>query len=493
MTARIIAVPSFDLVVFGGTGDLAQRKLMPALYLRDCDEQIPRDSRIIGLSRGDYSQKAYAALIERAIRDHVDPAQIGERRLHAFLERLDHVTLDASGGDGWTALEERLGRDDDRVRVFYLATAPRLFGSICGRIGELGLNTPRTRVVLEKPIGHDLQSARAINDAVGKVFAEDQIFRIDHYLGKETVQNLMVLRFANSLFEPLWNSSAVDHVQITVAESIGVEGRGGYYDKSGAMRDMVQNHILQLLCLVAMEPPTCLTADAVRDEKLKVLRALKPIVGAAVGQKTVRGQYRAGAANGGPVPGYVDEINAVGGSHTESFVSLKAEVENWRWAGVPFYLRTGKRLPTRTSEIVIQFKKIPHSIFTMGAEDITANRLVVRLQPDEGMTLYLMAKDPGPGGMRIRQAPLNLSFAETFKVRYPDAYERLLMDVVRGNPTLFMRRDEVEAAWTWIEPILKAWEEQGTPPKSYTAGTWGPSAAIALIERDGRTWYEEAA
>jgi glucose-6-phosphate 1-dehydrogenase len=295
------------------------------------------------------------------------------------------------------------------------------------------------------------------------------------------------------MFEPLWNASAIDHVQITVAESIGVEGRGGYYDKSGALRDMVQNHILQLLCLVAMEPPTCFTADSVRDEKLKVLKALKPISGANVGQKTVRGQYRAGSANGHPVPGYGDEINSVDPSQTETFVGLKAEIENWRWASVPFYLRTGKRLPTRTSEIVIQFRTIPHSIFNVPAEQITANRLVVRLQPDEGMELALMAKDPGPGGMRLRQAALNLSFAETFKVRYPDAYERLLMDVVRGNPTLFMRRDEVEAAWAWIEPILDGWERQQEPPKAYTSGTWGPSAAIALIERDGRTWYEEAA
>ena len=376
-------------------------------------------------------------------------------------------------------------------RVFYLATAPGLFGDICRKIGEHDLNTAKSRVVLEKPIGRDLASARQINDSVGQVFAEDQIYRIDHYLGKETVQNLMVLRFANTLFEPLWHAATIDHVQITVAETIGVEARGGYYDRSGALRDMVQNHILQLLCLVAMEPPTCLTADAVRDEKLKVLRALKPITSTNVGQKTVRGQYRAGASDGEPVPGYLEEIGGDRESRTETFVVLKAEVENWRWAGVPFYLRTGKRLPTRTSEIVIQFRPIPHSIFTVGADRITANQLVVRLQPDEGMTLSLMAKEPGPGGMRLRPAPLNLSFAETFKVRYPDAYERLLMDVVRGNPTLFMRRDEVEAAWSWIEPIIDAWNEQPEPPKPYAASTWGPSASIALIERDGRTWYEE--
>jgi len=490
MTAQIIAVQLFDLVVFGGTGDLAQRKLMPALYQRDCDKQMPADSRIIGISRRDYSKESYTALIEQAVREHVPKDQIDEDHLTRFLSRLDHITLDATGDGGWEDLKGLLQGRDDRVRVFYLATAPRLFGDICRRIGDAGMNTPETRVVLEKPIGQDLASAQAINDAVGQIFDEHQVYRIDHYLGKETVQNLMALRFANSMFEPLWNSSAVDHVQITVAESIGVEGRGGYYDKSGALRDMVQNHILQLLCLVAMEAPTYFTADAVRDEKLKVLRALKPITEAGVSQKTVRGQYRAGSSNGHPVPAYRDEIDSSDGSLTETFVSLKAEVENWRWAGVPFYLRTGKRLPTRTSEIVIQFKTIPHSIFNVRAEDISANRLVVRLQPDEGIEMSLMAKDPGPGGMRLRPVALNLSFADTFKERYPDAYERLLMDVVRGNPTLFMRRDEVEAAWSWVEPILKGWEQQREPPKTYTAGTWGPTASIALIERDGRTWYE---
>ncbi len=493
MTAQIIAVEPFDLVVFGGTGDLARRKLMPALYHRDSDQQLAPETRIIGVSRGDLNRQAYGQLIEAALHEHLPDADIEPERLARFLDRVDHVAVDATGETGWRELAAALADGEDRVRVFYLATAPGLFGAICERIANFGLNSRKARVVLEKPIGHDLASARAINDAVGRVFAEEQIFRIDHYLGKETVQNLMVLRFANSLFEPLWHRSVIDHVQITVAETIGVEGRGGYYDKSGALRDMVQNHILQLLCLVAMEPPTSLSADAVRDEKLKVLNSLKRITGSDIPQKTVRGQYRAGASSGGPVPSYLEEIEASNPSQTETFVVVKAEVENWRWAGVPFYLRTGKRLPARASEIVIQFRHIPHSIFPANANQITPNRLVVRLQPDEGVKLLLTTKDPGPGGMRLRTAPLNLSFAETFKTRYPDAYERLLMDVVRGNPTLFMRRDEVEAAWSWIEPILDGWAEQGEQPKAYTAGTWGPSAAIALIERDGRTWYEEAA
>ncbi|MEM7043978.1 MAG: glucose-6-phosphate dehydrogenase [Pseudomonadota bacterium] len=489
MSPIIIPVETFDLIVFGGTGDLARRKLLPALYHRDSDDQLPEASRIIGISRSQIDKEVYREQIEAALREHITEEHIDEATLARFLGRLDHVTLDAKQDTGWAELAERLDGYEERVRVFYLATAPGLFGAVCQKIGEHGMNTPACRVVLEKPIGRDLASAREINDAVGKVFAEEQIYRIDHYLGKETVQNLMVLRFANALFEPLWNATAIDHVQITVAESIGVEGRGGYYDRSGALRDMVQNHLLQLLCLVAMEPPTAFAADAVRDEKLKVLRALKPIKDGDVAKKTVRGQYRAGASNGAAVPGYLDEIDG-GESRTETFVALKAEIENWRWSGVPFYLRTGKRLAARTSEIVVHFKCIPHSIFNVRDDDIEANRLVVRLQPDEGMEMSLMVKEPGPGGMRLRPASLNLSFAETFKVRYRDAYERLLMDVVRGNPTLFMRRDEVEAAWTWIEPVITAWQEQREPPKPYTASTWGPSAAIALIERDGRTWYE---
>ncbi len=491
MSAQITAVPPFDLVVFGGTGDLARRKLMPALYYRDRDEQIPPESRIIGASRAELGRDGYAREIEAALREHLPEDEIDPACLARFLDRLDHVALDAAGERGWPELADRLLGEKDRVRVFYLATAPDLFGRICRNIGAAGLNSKAARVVLEKPIGHDLASARAINDQVGAVFAEEAIFRIDHYLGKETVQNLMVLRFANSLFEPLWNSGTIDHVQITVSETIGVEGRGPYYDTAGALRDMVQNHILQLLCLVALEPPTQLQADAVRDEKLKVLRALRPIAGADVDLKTVRGQYRAGASEGGVVPGYAEEVGLNQSSNTETFVVLKAEIGNWRWAGVPFYLRTGKRLPVRASEIVIQFQHIPYSIFDAGSGAIRPNQLVVRLQPDEGVQLTLMNKQPGPGGMRLRATPLNLSFAETFQVRYPDAYERLLMDVVRGNPTLFMRRDEVEAAWTWIEPILDAWRERGEPPKPYPAGSWGPSAAIALIERDGRTWHED--
>ncbi|MDR3537695.1 MAG: glucose-6-phosphate dehydrogenase, partial [Acetobacteraceae bacterium] len=372
-----------------------------------------------------------------------------------------------------------------------LATSPNLYGPVCANLGTAGLVTQDSRVVLEKPIGHDLASAQAIISDVGKVFTESQTFRIDHYLGKETVQNLMALRFANTIFERLWTTDVIDHVQITVAESVGLEGRAGYYDSAGQLRDMIQNHMLQLLCLIAMEPPVSLDADRVRDEKLKVLRALRPIAPHEVAALTVRGQYAQGAIDGKPVPGYLADLGNEEPSSTETFVALKAEVKTWRWANVPFYLRTGKRLPTKVSEIVIQFRAAPFSIFPADAADWQPNRLIIRLQPEEGMRLEMMTKDPGPGGLRLSPTGLDIRFEKTFGMRFPDAYERLLMDAVRGNPTLFMRHDEVEAAWTWVEPILQAWAARPDHPRPYPAGSWGPTAAIALIERDGRTWHEQ--
>jgi glucose-6-phosphate 1-dehydrogenase len=492
MTGRITPVQPFDLVVFGGTGDLARRKLMPSLYYRDRDGQLPDACRIVGSSRRELGRDEYTALIERALREHVEPDDLDAACLRRFLGRLSHVAVDVEDGasPGWRALGALLAEHDDRIRVYYLAMAPQLFGPVCAQIAASGLATDSARVVLEKPIGHDLASARAIHDCVGSVFDEEQIFRIDHYLGKETVQNLMVLRFANALFEPQWNSGHIDHVQITVAERIGVEGRGAYYDQTGALRDMVQNHMLQLLCLVAMEPPSSLGASAVRDEKLKVLRALARVTPDDAGRVTVRGQYGAGAVDGASVPGYREEAGRGATSTTETFVALKAQIDNWRWAGVPFYLRTGKRMPVQASEIVIRFRTVPYSIFGRDAGVLTPNILVLRLQPDEGVRLYLTMKEPGPGSLRLNPAPLNLDFSETFTTRYPGAYERLLMDVVRGDATLFMRRDEVEAAWCWVEPILEAWSAGGDAPRAYAAGTWGPAAAIELIERDGRTWWE---
>jgi glucose-6-phosphate 1-dehydrogenase len=492
MASRVIPVAPFVLVVFGATGDLARRKLLPAMYHRDAAGQLPDEACIIGVSRGALSSADYLVEARQAILDHVPAAAVSEVVLEKFLNRVSYVQAAADDDAGWPALAEALAPHAARIAVFYLATGPALFGPICERLGRFHLAGANARVVVEKPVGKDLASARALNETIGAVFPEERIYRIDHYLGKETVQNLLALRFANALFEPLWNAAHIDHVQITVAESLGVEGRAGYYDTAGALRDMIQNHMLQLLCLVAMEPPAMLDADAVRDEKLKVLRSLKPIDASSIGHNIIRGQYRAGAGAKGPVPGYLEELGEAA-SNTETFVALKINVENWRWAGAPFYLRTGKRLPERVSEIIITFKQIPHSAFSAAAGPIEANRLVIRLQPNEGVKLWLMSKDPGPGGMRLSLVPLDMSFASAFGGRNPDAYERLVLDVVRGDQTLFMRRDEVEAAWRWIDPILQIWTETKDAPRLYTAGTWGPSAAIALIERDGRTWVENGA
>lgn len=487
MSSQIIPVDPFDCIVFGGTGDLAERKLLPALYHRQKDGQMTEPTRIIGASRSEMTKAEYQDFALAALKEHVKE-DLDDEQVKLFISKLDYVSVDAKSDRGWDTLRDIIGDADTKKRAYYLAVGPALFGDIASRLRDNGLITDETRIIVEKPIGRDLQSAMELNDTLGQVFKEYQIFRIDHYLGKETVQNLMALRFANALYEPLWNSAHIDHVQITVAESVGLEGRVDYYDRAGALRDMVQNHLLQLLCLVAMEPPASMDANAVRDEKLKVLRSLVPIEEANAAKFTVRGQYGAGASSGGPVDGYVEELGSA--SNTETFVAIKAEIGNWRWAGVPFYLRTGKRLSTRVSEIVIAFKEVPHSIFGEAGTGMQSNNLVIRLQPDEGVKQWIMIKDPGPGGMRLRHVPLDMSFAESFDVRNPDAYERLIMDVIRGNQTLFMRRDEVEAAWNWVDPILKSWESTQQPAQKYTSGTWGPSASIALIERDGRTWHE---
>jgi glucose-6-phosphate 1-dehydrogenase len=488
MSPSLPPVEAFDLVVFGGTGDLALRKLMPALYYRDREGELPPETRVIGLSRKPVSDDAYREIIRAGIERHVASEARDEAVVGRFLGRLRHLALDARSDKGWKDLAAVLAGSPGRARIYYLATSPDLFALIPRRLGEENLITPASRLVLEKPIGRDLKSARAIHDEVCAVFDERQVFRIDHYLGKETVQNLMALRFANALFEPVWSSSAIDHVQITVAETVGVEGRAAYYDAAGALRDVVQNHMMQVLCLLAMEPPRRFAADDVHDEKIKVLKSLRPLTGDEVAKTTVRGQYIAGAIDGGAVPGFVEEIGRP--SDTETYAALKVNIDNWRWAGVPFYLRTGKRLPHRVSEIVVQFRAIPHSIFGSGAGRIEPNRLVMRLQPNEGVELRLMSKDPRPGGMRLKATALDLCYAETFKSRWPEAYERLLFDVVRGDATLFMRRDEVEAAWAWIDPILAEWRDGEGRVSPYTAGSWGPPPAVALMARDGRTWVD---
>ena len=485
--AEFIPVQPFDIVIFGGTGDLSRRKLLPALFHRFLDGQLADNARIIGAARTKMDRDAFTKMAKEACYDASEERP--NSKWEKFAQLLQYIAIDTTADDAnWDELKALLNKDGHPV-IYYMATTPLIYVATCQALGKAGLNTPNARLVLEKPIGTDLQSARTINDGVGAVFPENSIFRIDHYLGKETVQNLMVLRFGNTLFEPLWSHNNVDHVQITVAENIGLEGRADYYDRSGAVRDMVQNHILQLLCLTAMEPPNSLDGDDVRTEKIKVLKALKGFEPTTVKSNTVRAQYVAGMDGDEPVHSYIDTLSSgVNSSDTETFVAIKTEIENWRWAGVPFYLRTGKRMASRHSEIVIQFKPTPHNLF--GPSNNEANRLVIRLQPDEGVRLFMQIKEPGPGGLRVKSLPLNLSYAENFSVRYPDAYERLLMDVVRGNLALFMRRDEVEAAWAWVDNLLASWAESEQTMETYAAGAQGPMGAAMLMDRDGRAWWE---
>ncbi len=488
--AQLIPVDPFDLVIFGGTGDLAMRKLLPSLYHRDRDGQFSPDSRIVAVSRSRLGVDEYRASVRDALENSLGEGDFEESQWATFAARLEHVHADATDHGSWGGLVELLRGAESRTRIVYFATAPGIYGAIADGLRDNGLITSDIRVVLEKPVGRDYETAREINDRVGRCFAENQIFRIDHYLGKETVQNLLALRFGNSLFEPLWRRGAIDHVQITVAEDLGVGNRVEFYEHVGALRDMVQNHIMQLVCLVAMEPPASLDHDAVRDEKIKVLKSLRPIDARNVTTATVRGQYQAGAINGESVPGFADEL-ANPETTTETFVAIKLEIDNWRWSNVPFYIRTGKRLREKHSEIVIQFQDVPHSIFPEQHYNVQPNRLSIRLQPDEGVKLGIMAKEPGPGGFDLKPVSLDLSFEETFGLRYPDAYERLLMEVLRGNPALFMRRDEIEAAWRWIDDIIAGWQGTRHKVERYVAGSWGPTASSMLLDRDGRAWHPD--
>jgi glucose-6-phosphate 1-dehydrogenase len=473
------------IVIFGATGDLARRMLFPSLYFLDSDGLLPDDLRIVGAARSPLSGSDFVADVEKAVLARAEKVEPGVWQ--RFAARLRYCGGDAASPDTYGCLGGLLQGADDRI--FYLSTSPALYGQIVHGLAHAGLTNGTSRVVVEKPIGRDGASCAAINRDLSQHFSENRIFRIDHYIGKEAVQNLIALRFANALFEPLWSKDSIEHVQITVAETVGVEGRWSYYNDYGAIRDMVQNHLLQLLCFVAMEPPANLDADSVRNEKVKVLRSLKPITGPDIARKTVRGQYTRGVAEGAAAPGYVEEGSA---SDTETFVAICAHVDNWRWAGVPFYLRTGKRMAQRSSEIVIQFRAVPHSIF--GASDLEANRLTIRLQPEEEISLRLMNKSPtlGQGGFDLRPLSLDLSLDDAFKEkRRRIAYERLLLEALHNNSTLFVRRDESEAAWAWIDGIMEGWGRHGVKPSPYPAGTWGPAGAFALTERNGHSWRDE--
>lgn len=482
--------PAGKLLLFGATGDLSQRMLLPSLYGLHADGLLPEGLTITGTARSDHDDAGFRAFAREALEHFVPADRKDDSAVGSFLERLFYQRLDASKTDGFAALAEKLGDISGGLAIF-LSTAPSLFGPTIKGLESAGLTGDNVRIGLEKPLGVDLASSRVVNDIVAKAFPEERTFRIDHYLGKETVQNILALRFGNSLFEPVWNAQGIDHVQITVSETVGLEGRAGYYDDVGALRDMVQNHMLQLLALIAMEPPARFDGTSIRDEKVKVLRSLRPIAGADVPNLTVTGQYGGGAVKGEIVRSYDTDLEKP--SDTETFVAIKAHVDNWRWHGVPFYLRTGKRLAERRSEIVIQFKPVPHSIFEDRGGTLQPNILVIRLQPEEYIQLRVMAKQPGLDreGIRLKEVPLNLSLEHEFAgTRRRIAYERLFLDLIEGDPTLFVRRDEVEAQWEWIDAIREGWKTGGVKPRPYASGSWGPSASIALTERDGVTWNE---
>jgi glucose-6-phosphate 1-dehydrogenase len=485
---------SFDLVLFGGTGDLAWRKLMPALFQSFRHGTLPEGGRIIGVGRDNLSHDQYREQI-RSRFDSVDNSKRPNPEEFArFAALLEFQRMDLSKPDDYAALKAMLEERNADSVVMYVATAPALFTTVCEQLAAAGLNSAKTRIVLEKPLGHDLASNRAINDTVRRCFTEKQVFRIDHYLGKPSVQNLFAMRFGNALFEPLWRREHIANIQITMAEDLGVETRGAFYEKTGALRDMVQNHALQLLCAIAMEPPINAHADAIRDEKLKVLRSLKPWTAETLSQHAIRGQYSAGKVSGVPVPGYREEVGVSPDSQTETFVALRTEITNWRWAGVPFYIRTGKRLAGRDAHIVVNFHATPHPIFNTPVGAV--NKLVINLQPKDGLELHLLAQGQGNRSKAASQslAPvqLDLDFDKRFGSERVGAYERLLLDVLDGRLNLFVRSDEQEEAWRWVEPMIEHWQSDSVGPRPYAAGTWGPSAASAMIARDGFCWSEES-
>jgi glucose-6-phosphate 1-dehydrogenase len=477
---------AYDIVIFGGAGDLSFRKLLPALYMAHAHDKLHESTRIIGIGRQAWNRDQYVSFIHEQSPPFIEAQALKQVDWESFLHRLQFVQLDLTNSEDYEKL--KVACAEPLMRVFYLATAPNLFTQICANLSQAGLVDAQSRVVLEKPLGTDLASAQAINLQVAQYFEEQQIYRIDHYLGKETVQNLMVLRFGNAIFEPLWRAPYIKSVQITVAETVGVGSRAGFYNGAGALRDMVQNHLLQLLCIVGMEPPISMDADDVRDEKLKVLRSLRKMDLSDIKRDTVRGQYTAGNSEGLSVKGYREEANVPLDSRTETFVALKAHINNARWANVPFFLRTGKRLQKRHSEIIIEFSEQPFSIFGNATQQ--PNRLIISLQPEESIQLQMMVKEPG-SGMNMSPVKLGLDLQLSSDKRRAEAYERLLMDVIKGRLTHFMRRDELEAAWKWVEPILRGWETLDDKPREYPAGSWGPAASSALMARENLCWFEE--
>jgi glucose-6-phosphate 1-dehydrogenase len=484
------------VVIFGAGGDLTRRKLVPAVYNLFLDKWLPERFAVLGVDRKSLSDADFRQQLREGVDQFSRQGKTEDEAWNAFAPRLTYLTADFTDQAAYKELAGRLSAQDQTWktvanRIFYLATPPTLVEKIAKRLNDsrLAADHKQTRLVAEKPFGRDLESARVLNQILAGIFAESQIFRIDHYLGKETVQNILAFRFANSLFEPIWDRRYIDNVQITVAEELGVEHRGGYYERAGALRDMVQNHLLQILCLIAMEPPVSFEADEIRNRKVDVLRAIRVIPPEKVSELTVRGQYGAGRIGNQPVPGYRQESNVAADSVTETFVALKFLVDNWRWQDVPFYQRTGKRLPARVSEVSIQFRPVPHRSFPASAlPNWQPNRLAIRIQPEEGMLLRLQAKQPGPT-LHLRLVDMLFSYRETFPTPAPEAYETLLLDVMLGDATLFMRADQVEAAWAAVTPILKGWEDLPPPAfPNYLAGTWGPEEADALLARDGRHW-----
>jgi glucose-6-phosphate 1-dehydrogenase len=479
---------SFDLVLFGGTGDLTWRKLMPALFQAWRHGKLPEGGRILAVARDERSDDEYRGFIRERFVEVESAKRPSDEEFARFAALLHYRRMDLAQPEHYAGLKQWLDARGADTTVFFLATSPHLFTQICAQLGAAGLNGQNARVVLEKPLGHDLASAQEINRVVRASFTEAQAMRIDHYLGKPAVQNLTALRFGNALFEPLWRRESIANIQITIAEALGVGTRGDFYDRTGALRDMVQNHALQLLTIIAMEPPANGDADAIRDEKLKVLKSLKPFTPESVARDVVRGQYRAGTVDGQAVPGYLDEVKVPADSRCETFVALRTEVQNWRWAGVPFYLRTGKRLAARDAQIVVNFREVPHPIFPGTTR---ANKLVIKLQPEDGLELHLLAAKGGGTNERLSPVSLDLDFDKAFPSERVGAYERLLLDAIAGRLNLFVRSDEQEQAWNWVMPVLEAWEHDPAPPRPYAAGSWGPPASSALVARDGCAWAEE--